>query len=164
MAILVESGRAAVATAILGQPLHLAWGSGDVSWDANTLPPTPTTGSTALVSEIGRRVVTQTQYCVPQSGGEIIVSQGQFTATPNNTPSKYIYLRFSYDFPDAAASTIRELGIFVGGTMNGAGVNGYWDTTRNLPTNPGQLLVLENIQKLVRSQQVKQQFEFVIQF
>ncbi|EJG5414282.1 hypothetical protein NAD41_000883 [Salmonella enterica] len=164
MAILVESGRAAVATAIVGQPLHLAWGSGDVVWDSSTLPPAPSTGATTLVAEVGRRVVTQTQYCTPKTGGEIIVSQGQFTATPNNAPSKYLYLRFAYDFMDAANVDIRELGVFVGGTMNGAGTNGYWDTSRTPPTNPGQLLVLENIQKLHRSQQVKQQFEFVIQF
>ncbi|ENQ1546132.1 hypothetical protein ACEOHC_003944 [Salmonella enterica] len=166
MAILVESGRAAVANAIRGQALHLAWGSGDVSWDVNTLPPTPTTGTTALTNEIGRRVVTQTQFCEPKSGGGIIVSGGQFAPTANNgnTPSKYLYLRFSYDFYDAATSDIRELGIFVGGTMAGAGTNGYWDTTQTPPADPGQLLVLEHIQKLSRSQQVKQMFEFVIQF
>nr|DAM52248.1 MAG TPA: baseplate protein [Caudoviricetes sp.] len=33
MAILTDSGRAAVANSIKAQPIHLAWGSGSVDWD-----------------------------------------------------------------------------------------------------------------------------------
>ncbi|EBA6160071.1 hypothetical protein BIW22_20880 [Salmonella enterica] len=159
MAILVESGRAAVATAILNQPIHLAWGSGDPAWDGSK--PVESTGTTKMVKEIGRRTVTQTMYVTPSATGEIVVSQGRFHES--QAPTKYLYLRFTYDFLDAAQETIRELGIFVGTKIiaNPAQID-YFQASEI--ADPGQLLVLELIDKLNRSQQTKQQFEFVIQF
>ncbi|EAM1616332.1 hypothetical protein EU642_22100 [Salmonella enterica] len=161
MAILVESGRAAVATAISNQPIHLAWGSGEPAWDAVVNGQPEDVGSTKLVNELGRRTVTQKQYCTPKADGEIIVSQGRFTRSV--VPTKYLYLRFAFDFNDAAQADIRELGIFVGSTT----VAKPATTDYYLPsevTDQGQLLVSENIDKLTRSQQIRQQFEFVIQF
>ncbi|WP_339045298.1 hypothetical protein [Candidatus Mesenet endosymbiont of Agriotes lineatus] len=35
MSILTESGRAAIALSIKEQPIHLAWGTGDASWESN---------------------------------------------------------------------------------------------------------------------------------
>lgn len=35
MSILTQSGRAAIAASIKEQPIHLAWGSGDTSWESN---------------------------------------------------------------------------------------------------------------------------------
>lgn len=35
MSILTQSGRAAIAASIKEQPLHLAWGSGNASWESN---------------------------------------------------------------------------------------------------------------------------------
>ncbi|MGL4459102.1 MAG: hypothetical protein ACRCUB_12070, partial [Plesiomonas shigelloides] len=89
MAILTDSGRAAVATAILAQPIHLGWGEGNVSWDSVPVPETP--GTTVLVSEVGRRKVTQALYCKPDPAGELIVTEGRFSVS--QTPTKYLYLR-----------------------------------------------------------------------
>ncbi|EFF4796117.1 hypothetical protein IFY47_003345 [Salmonella enterica] len=164
MAILVENGRAAVATAIKGQPIYLAWGTGDQAWDAQSVRPSENPGAIALIAETGRRIVTQAMYCSEKVGGEIVVSNGAFTVSAS--PTKYLYLRFAFDFKDGAQDTIRELGVFVGGTtvdqVASISKNGYF-----LPsevTDQGQLLVSEYIDKLVRSEQIKQQFEFVIQF
>ncbi|EAB4417285.1 hypothetical protein D7B12_17800 [Salmonella enterica] len=160
-AILTESGREAVAAAINNQPIYLAWGTGDVAWDA--AKPTEAVNTTALTAEVGRRKLTQSMFCTPKTDGEIIVSLGRFTASPNNAPTKYLYLRFAYDFGDAAGQAIRELGVFVGTTLK-PGVTG---TDYVLPAQvdaPGRLLVLEYIDKLTRTAQIRQQFEFVIQF
>ncbi|MGY3806826.1 hypothetical protein ACWNG8_06815 [Aeromonas veronii] len=160
MGALANSGRAAVAVSIKAQPIHLAWRRGDVAWDATPSPETPTTSD--LVAEVGRRRVTQSLFCTPDPTGEIVVSEGRFTATIE--PTNYLYLRFAFDFTDAQDETIRELGVFVG--------------TEAKPTTPvgqdyllpgdievsGTLLVYERIQKLVRGSQVRQQFEFVMQF
>ncbi|EAO1133527.1 hypothetical protein EX011_21420 [Salmonella enterica] len=158
MAILVESGRAAVAASIKAQPIHLAWGSGQVGWDA--AKPAEQTGTKALDNELGRRIVSYSSFVEPNSSGQVIVSQGRFAET--TTATKYLYLRFQFDFADAQQATIRELGIFVGTTPN-AGVTGldYMDKGQY---SGGQLLVLEYIDKLVRSSSIRQQFEFVIQF
>ncbi|EIP9220983.1 hypothetical protein LT875_002429 [Salmonella enterica] len=161
-AILTESGREAVAAAINNQPIFLAWGTGDVSWDASA--PTEAVGTTALLAEVGRRKLTQSMFCSPKTDGEIIVSQGRFTASPNNAPTKYLYLRFAYDFTDATGQSIRELGVFVGTTLKSGLASG---TDYVLPAqvdDPGRLLVLEYIDKLTRTSQIRQQFEFVIQF
>jgi hypothetical protein len=162
MAILVESGRAAVATAILKQPIHLAWGTGDPAWDAVPNPgQQPTTSATDLLHEVGRRTVTQTMYCTPKTDGEIVVSKGKFTAS--QVPTKYLYLRFAFDFLDAANEIIRELGVFIGSTTVATPATPNYYLPAEV-TDKGQLLVLEYIQKLGRSEQVRQQFEFVIQF
>lgn len=160
MAILTDSGRAAASTSILAQPIHLAWGNGDVAWDATQAPESQSTS--ALLAEVGRRKVTQALYCKPDPAGELIVTEGHFTVS--NAPTKYLYLRFAFDFADASDQTIRELAVFIG-TVAKSTVSAGQDYL--LPADvesQGQLLVLEYIQKLVRSQQVRQQFEFVVQF
>lgn len=160
MAILTDSGRAAVATAIKAQPIYLAWGSGDASWDVT--PPTESVDTAALLAEVGRRKVTQSMFCKPDAAGEIIVTEGRFTVS--QTPTKYLYLRFAFDFTDAAGAAIRELAVFTGTVPNPDVPENQDYITPDEIQDPGQLLVLEYIQKLQRSAQIRQQFEFVVQF
>lgn len=183
MAILVEAGRAAVATAIMNQTIHCAWGAGDPSWDASR--PTEPASATGLVKEIGRRVVTQKSYVVLDPNGSIVVPGNRFEFTTN--PTKFLYLRFAFDFKDAAVDpnapgtnpVIRELGVFINTVPLGAQPAGQNAYNPNFPdylmaaaspnavseySSPGQLLVLEYIDKLTRAETIRQQFEFVIQF
>lgn len=160
MAILTNSGRAAAAAAIKAQSLYMAWGSGDVSWD--TVPVPEPAEATALVNELGRRRVTQALFCLPDDNGELVVPTGRFTVSA--TPTKYLYMRFSFDFSDASASTIREVAVF-SGTVPDAGIPAGQDYL--IPSEvqgPGLMLALERIAALARSSSVRQQFEFVIQF
>lgn len=160
MAILTDSGRAAVATSIKAQPIHLAWGSGSVDWDVSQPPESITTST--LLAEVGRRKVTQAMFCSPDPLGEIVVSEGRFTIS--EVPTKFLYLRFAFNFLDAQDSTIRELGVFVGTVAKSTTPAGQDYLLPDDIDVPGQLLVLEYIQKLQRSPQIRQQFEFVIQF
>lgn len=183
MAILVEAGRAAVATAIMNQSIHCAWGAGDPSWDASR--PTEPASATGLVKEIGRRTVTQKSYVVLDPNGSIVVPGNRFEFT--TTPTKFLYLRFAYDFKDAATDpnnpannpVIRELGVFINTVPETSQPAGQASVNPNFPdylmaaappavqsefTSPGQLLVLEYIDKLTRAETIRQQFEFVIQF
>ncbi|EIW6162705.1 hypothetical protein MF451_003702 [Salmonella enterica subsp. enterica serovar Saintpaul] len=162
MAILVQDGRIAVAHAIQAQDIYLAWGRGQATWDSATNPPDPQTTIHGLVDEIGRRKANQVQYCERvNSGGSIFVGQNQFNVT--TTETNFLYIRVAFDYPDAAGEPIRELGVFVGAVLKPTA-----DPTKYLlPTDfsdVGRLLVAENIQKLQRSADVRQQFEFVIQF
>lgn len=160
MAILTDSGRAAVAQSIKERPIHLAWGSGSADWDVT--PPTESISTSELLAEVGRRKVTQSLYCTPDPVGEIVVAEGRFTVS--NTPTKYLYLRFAFDFLDAPTETIRELGVFIGTVAKATTPVGQDYLLPEDIEDPGQLLVLEYIQKLVRSPQIRQQFEFVVQF
>ncbi|MNE25961.1 hypothetical protein D3C81_1636360 [compost metagenome] len=160
MAILTNSGRAAVAAAVKAQALHMAWGSGDPAWD--TTPITEPAEATALINEIGRRRATQVLFCTPNAQGELVVPTGRFTVSVE--PTKYLYMRFSFDFVDAPASTIREVAVFVGTVPKGTVPPGQDYIVPSEVENPGQMLALEYIAKMERSADVRQQFEFVIQF
>ncbi|WP_288075262.1 hypothetical protein [Pseudomonas sp.] len=160
MAILTDSGRAAVATAIKAQAIHLAWGSGSVDWDVT--PATEDVGTSSLLAEVGRRKATQVLYCTPDPLGEIVVTEGRFSIS--ETPTKYLYVRFAFDFTDAQDATIRELAVFVGTVAKATTPVGQDYLLPEDVEDPGQMLVLEYIQKLQRSPQIRQQFEFVIQF
>lgn len=160
MALLTDSGRAAVATSIKKNPIHLAWGSGSVDWDA--VKPAESVSASNLVAEVGRRKVTQAMFCTPDPLGEIVVSQGRFSLSTEAT--NYLYLRFAFDFLDAQDATIRELGVFVGTEVKSTTPEGQDYLLPDDIEEPGTLLVLEYIEKLIRSPQVRQQFEFVVQF
>lgn len=158
MAILTQSGRAAMAAAIAALPIHLAWGSGDPAWDATPVP--EPTDATALVDEIGRRLATQVQYVVPAESGEIIVPNGRFSVS--ETITNHLYMRFAFDFGDAPASTIREVAVMVGTAVNPALPPGQRYFVPADLTDPGMLYALERIPKFDRSPAVRQTFEFVI--
>ena len=160
MAILTNSGRAAAAAAIKAQPLYMAWGSGDVAWDTD--PAAEPADAIALVNELGRRRVTQVIFCQPDTQGELVVPTGRFTVS--EAPTKYLYMRFSFDFTDAAASTIREVAVFSGTTPKASVPSGQEYIVPAEIEDPGLMLALEHIDALVRSASVRQQFEFVIQF
>ncbi|WP_458255121.1 hypothetical protein [Aeromonas caviae] len=70
----------------------------------------------------------------------------------------------AYDFHDAPDATIRELGVFIGTVAKSTTPVGQDYLLPEDIEAPGTLLVYERIQKLVRSPQVRQQFEFVVQF
>lgn len=138
----------------------MAWGGGNTAWD--TTPEPEDTNATALVDELGRRRATQVLFCTPDPLGELVVPTGRFTASL--TPTKYLYMRFAFDFTDAAASTIREVAVFIG-TVAKDTVPPAQDYLIPFDVqDPGMMLALEHIPKLIRSASVRQQFEFVIQF
>lgn len=160
MAILTSSGRAAVAAAIKAQPLHLAWGAGDPAWDTSPIP--PAIYDSMLVSEIGRRAITQSLFCYPDPGGEIVVPEGRFTVSEQ--PTNSVYMRFNFDFTDAPASDIREFGVFLGTVVSPDVPAGQKYFTLADLVLPGQMLAVERVKKFSRSAAVRQSFEFVITF
>ena len=160
MAILVDAGRIAIAQAVKDQSIYLAWGSGDVAWDTTPVP--EPTDATALVAEIGRRVVTAAEFCTPNSGGDIIVPPGRFSVS--STPTRYLFLSFTFDFNDAPSAIIRELGVFLGTTLKSTVPPGTEYVVPSQIQLPGNMLQLERIGRLERSNAIRQRFEFVIQF
>ena len=85
MAILTDSGRTAIAKSIAAQAIHLAWGSGQTSWDTTHVPESAT--QIALVSEAGRRSAASVQYVTPDDlNGDIVVPV--FNDSQGNTIKK----------------------------------------------------------------------------
>lgn len=159
-AILVDSARVAMAEAIMARSLHLAWGSGDQAWD--TTPVADSTSETALVTEVGRRIITSAQYCYADTNGSIQVPTGNFS--PSSTATNSIYMRFNFDFSDSPVATIRELGVFVGTVTNPSLPSGQMYFLPTDIVSPGRLLVAERIPAFTRSANVRQAFEFVVTF
>lgn len=161
MAVLQDRGRIALARAISEQALYLAWGRGLPAWDDE--PEAEPTNSSALVNEIGRRLVTAVQYVRPDDDGEIELPDGsRFTASPQ--PNKWLHVRWTFDFADAAGEDVRELGIFVGGTVAAGLPAGQRYFTPAEVTEPGQLYCLERIPMLTRNAGVRQVQEYVLPF
>lgn len=156
MAIITKSGQIALAQALLARPLYLAWGTGDGAWGA---APSESRDATALQHEVGRRLVTVATFAAP--GGPIVVKNGAYSSTV--TPTSAIYIKVEFDFADAGDQVIRELGLFVDGTV----VSGQpIDRRYFLPSqvdSPGRLLMLENKAPIFRSPSNRERFEFVLE-
>lgn len=230
MAILTASGRAALASAIKQQTLHLALGEGEALWDThkeistpfdeagvielgfspisqvevrsldgNTLyrldadysvnaregvirrlpastipergdvtiklkidhPPEPI-GQTALLREVGRRVVDEVHFVAGDSEGEIVVPTGRYTLSIE--PTNHLFIRVSFDFEDAATAIVREQGLFVSTQTNPELPIGQKFFAPTQITHSGILLVLQNSVPIVRQPSTRETFEFVVTF
>jgi hypothetical protein len=167
MAILTQSGRAAMAAALATRPIHLAWGTGDPAWD--DAPEPESTLATALVNEIGRRSLTLWQFVVADENGAITVNDvddptitQSFSPSPDNVPTNHLYLLFNFDFMDAPAATIREIGIFLNTVTDPELPPGQRYFTPDQITDPGIMLALERLPFFNRQPSVRQTFEQVI--
>lgn len=119
--VFVDSGRQYMAQQLMAaSAVHLAWGNGDPSWSAG--PPDVTLAATALTAEVGRREATVLAYVEPDAGGEINLGDlGVFTVVAG--PTRYVYMRFTFDLADGVGEDIKEVGIFLN-TTKGVGVPG----------------------------------------
>lgn len=158
MATLTHSGRAALAAALASQTLHFAWGTGDVAWDTTPVP--EPIDATALVNEVGRRLVTQVQFVTEDPTGEIIVPTGRYTVSA--TPTRHLLFRIAYDFGDAPASVIREVALFAGTEVQAGLPAGQRYLEPGQIVAPGTLVALERITPINRSPATRETFEHVI--
>lgn len=160
MAILTNSGRIATAASVKAQKLYLAWGAGVPLWD--TLPVPESINDTALIAEIGRREASYVGYAVPDPAGDIELPSERFRLSEE--PTRHLFMRFSFDYLDAPASTIRELAVFVGASPKAGLPPGQRYFTPSQMADFGRLLLLERIKKFERLASVRQMFEFVVTF
>lgn len=158
MAVLTQSGRAAMAASLKERPIYLAWGSGEESWDATPLP--EDTQRNTLFAEVGRVPALVKGFAVPDANGEVILPSGRFRQV--NDPTPHLYLRFAFDFADSPDATIRELGVFVGTVPVDGLPAGQRYLLPHQVAQPGLLLAVEHITSFRRSLATRQVFEFVI--
>lgn len=160
MPILTKSGRVAIAESIYGRTMHLAWGVGDGLW--TTVIPSEDSDATSLISELGRRVVTEKAYVVEDPVGDIILPTGKFKRSL--TPTNSLYVSTQFDFMDAQASEIREIGLFVGSVTDPGLPPGTEYFEPGDVTSTGTLVHLEHFAPIYRSPAIRELFEVVIVF
>lgn len=124
-------------------------------------PPEPI-GQTALLREVGRRGVDEVHFVAADPSGEIVVPTGRYTLSA--MPTNHLFIRVRFDFEDAATSTVREQGLFVGTTVEPSRPIGQKFFLPSEITDPGILLVLQNSVPIVRQPSTRETFEFVVTF
>jgi hypothetical protein len=157
MSVLTKSGRTALAVSLKTQPIHLAWGLGDGVW---TDVPEASINATSLVNEVGRRIVDEVLFCEGDENGLLVTPTGRFSATEE--PTNQLYFHCTFDFEDASAETIRELGIFIGTEISEICPPGQRYFVPSELTDPGILLIYETTVPLIRTAATREAFSFVV--
>ncbi|WP_353273151.1 hypothetical protein [Wolbachia endosymbiont (group A) of Portevinia maculata] len=121
-------------------------------------PPEPIT-SQKLLNELGRCTADEVLFCTGDENGELLTPSGRFR--PSNVPTNNLFLKFTFDFTDAANQVIRELGVMVGTKVKPIGQR-YFEPKD--VENPGILLVLEHTVPLIRTAATRETFAFVVTF
>ncbi|UPA54533.1 hypothetical protein MWH06_04220 [Wolbachia pipientis] len=118
--------------------------------------------SEKLLNELGRRTANEVLFCTGDENGELLTPSGRFR--PSNVPTNNLYLKFTFDFTDAANQVIRELGVMVGTKIKEGLPEGQRYFEPKDVENPGILLVLEHTVPLIRTAATRETFSFVVTF
>ena len=135
---------------------------GDVTVHFKIEHPPESIGQTALLREVGRRVVDEVHFVTADPEGEIVVPTGRYRLSAD--PTNHLFIRVRFDFEDAATSVVREQGLFVGTQTDPALPIGQKFFIPAQITDPGILLVLQNSVPIVRQPSTRETFEFVVTF
>jgi hypothetical protein len=65
-----------------------------------------------LLNELGRRTVDEALFCTGDENGELVTPSGRVKSSA--VPANNLYIKFTFDFTDAANQVIRDLGVVVG--------------------------------------------------
>ncbi len=98
------------------------------------------------------------QFC------EGLVGSSTGLLVPSNVPTNNLYLKFTFDFTNAANQVIRELGVMVGTKVKEELPIGQRYFEPQDIEDPGILLVLEHTVPLIRTSATRETFSFVVTF
>ncbi|WP_338406677.1 MULTISPECIES: hypothetical protein [unclassified Wolbachia] len=131
-----------------------------IEYTQNT-PPEPIT-SEKLLNELGRRTAQEVLFCTGDENGELLTPSGRFKSSA--VPTNNLFLKFTFDFTDAANQVIRELGVMVGTKVKKELLPGQRYFEPQDIEDPGILLVLEHTVPLIRTVATRETFAFVVTF
>ncbi|WP_353285238.1 hypothetical protein [Wolbachia endosymbiont (group A) of Beris morrisii] len=131
-----------------------------IEYTQNT-PPEPIT-SEKLLNELGRRTAQEVLFCTGDENEELLTPSGRFKSSA--VPTNNLFLKFTFDFTDAANQVIRELGVMVGTKIKEGLPRGQRYFEPKDVENPGILLVLEHTVPLIRTAATRETFSFVVTF
>ncbi|MFP3021741.1 MAG: hypothetical protein ACEY3K_01950, partial [Wolbachia sp.] len=112
--------------------------------------------SEKLLNELGRRTADEVLFCTGDENGELLTPTGRFRSS--NVPTNNLYLKFTFDFTNAANQVIRELGVMVGTKVKEKLPPGQRYFEPQDIEDPGILLVLEHTVPLIRTSATRETF------
>ena len=118
--------------------------------------------SEKLLNELGRRTADEVLFCTGDENGELLTPTWRFN--PSNVPTNNLFLKFTFDFTDAANQVIRELGVIVGTKVKKELPRGQRYFEPQDIEDHGILLVLEHTVPLIRTSATRETFSFVVTF
>ncbi|KAB2978020.1 MULTISPECIES: hypothetical protein [unclassified Wolbachia] len=124
-------------------------------------PPEPI-NSIKLLNELGRRTADEVLFCTGDENGELLTPSGRFR--PSDVPTNNLFLKFTFDFTDAANRVIRELGVMVGTKVKKELPEGQRYFEPQDIEDHGILLILEHTVPLIRTSATRETFSFVVTF
>lgn len=166
-------GREGQAFAMKALSWHVALGRGDPAWDAvartdplwqSQLAP-DAAQARALVAEIGRRLADEVAFVLPDGQGDIVLPDSRWSRAAAGVVSNHLYIQAFLDYPDAAGETVREIGLFAGGTaVAGLPAGQRWFVPADMAA-PGHLIRLGRYAApIIRSPSNRPLFHFVETF
>ena len=108
--VLTEVGHVALAEAMFDEEYFFAWGTVPIEQDWGNTPPTEELLDTLLIQEVGRIKQLAKQYVEIDNAGVIEVDGVKWSISA--TPTKYVYLKFTFDQTMNSADSIYQVGIF----------------------------------------------------
>ena len=159
MAVFTIGGRIVAAQLFHAQTWFLGLGRGDPQWDSALVQPSPTL--TDLVDKVGVTRCREVAYVKPDDAGDISMSDGA-KFSRSDDPTRYLYLYFKLDLPDASPNTLRENGVYFG-TALAAGIPAgqFYIDAADVETW-GTLIRADRFNSIVRDGTIEQAFSMII--
>lgn len=159
MAIFTVGGRTVIASLLKANTFYLGIGRGNAAWDGVPVPPSAM--DTDLVDKVGATKMRQISFASPSETGEISMADGsRFTISA--TPTRYLYVTFKLDLPDASGNLLRECGIFYGLQVQPGAPNGQFYFASAAVASWGQLIHTDRFNSISRDGTIEQTFSFIL--
>lgn len=159
---LQEEGRIVLAQAVAAMTIHIAYGRGRPEWDGQGTPPAGS-GQTALVDEIGRRLVTEKLFVVRDPAGTVEAPGGDRYSV-SAAPTRLLLIRTTFAYGEAVGQPIREMAVVMGTVVDPAVPAGQYYVEPGQITQPGKLYTLERRNAVVRPANKRDVEEIILPF
>lgn len=118
---------------------------------------------TTLLNEVGRRKVTMKSFVVEDPlTGDIVANGTRWRRV--ETPTRHIYLMFSFDATDAVDTSIYQVGIYIGTQVDPTTPPGLYYYLPSQITENGSMYMVENLEPFPRNIGKREIFEYVITY
>lgn len=159
MAIFTVGGRTVISSLLKEHVYYLGVGRGLDGWDSALVPPSAMDAD--LVEKVGATKMRQINFASPSEAGEISMADGS-RFTLSTTTTRYLYLTFKLDLPDASGNLLRECGIFFGLQVQPGAPSGKFYFAATEVASWGTMIHTDRFNSINRDGTIEQTFSFIL--